>query len=734
MPEVALDGCHPTPLAHYLKALGVLRLVAEQRDPAVRGSWQRGRFVLQGGLDRAELERFFLEEYRPTPITGPWNGGSGYFAKDNTKAIAALAASGAPRFQTYRQTIAAAQSVLARLGLSEKPNGEQKEPLLCACRGAFPDEALKWVDAVLVLSNEGAKFPPLLGTGGNDGRLEFTNNFMQRIVSLFEPATGAPEPVCAELLRAALFGEETNDLIKGAPIGQFLPGDAGGVNAVAGFSADSLINPWDFVLMLEGAALFAAAAARSLEQDTSGVLAYPFTVRAAGVGYDSAAVADEASARAEVWMPLWQCPASLSELAALFAEGRARVGGRPARNGVDFARAVAGLGIDRGIDAFQRYGFHVRNGLSYFAVPIGRFRVHAEPRVELLHEIDGWLDRLRGRASAQTAPASAARALRRLEASILDLCVRGDVHRHQAMLMALGQCERVLATSSRWTSDSFLHPVPTLSGQWLHDCDDGSVEYRLAAALASVWGYYEMVGGRRRVMPIRQQLEPVVTWRGDGGLSVRWDWDATHDVVWTRGHVVDCMNAVMQRRLMRAVQVGAETYPDVGYVTASLADITDFISGRVDEQRLVDLLWGCLLIDWTRVSKQHRPARGSADNELLGAVYALLKLCFAGAPEAEASAAAGREGIPVLPRIHRAAASGDAASAGAEAVRRLRGSGFVPAVRAIHASPELSRRTAAALLFPIEPNARRQLASLVLRPPNHERQDAPLTVSNEESK
>jgi len=34
-----LVGCAPAPLARYLKALGILRLVAEQKDPAVRGWW-----------------------------------------------------------------------------------------------------------------------------------------------------------------------------------------------------------------------------------------------------------------------------------------------------------------------------------------------------------------------------------------------------------------------------------------------------------------------------------------------------------------------------------------------------------------------------------------------------------------------------------------------------------------------------------------------------------------------
>ena len=46
-----LTGCSPTPLAHYLKGLGVLRLVAEQKDPAARGWWRDEAFHLATTFD-----------------------------------------------------------------------------------------------------------------------------------------------------------------------------------------------------------------------------------------------------------------------------------------------------------------------------------------------------------------------------------------------------------------------------------------------------------------------------------------------------------------------------------------------------------------------------------------------------------------------------------------------------------------------------------------------------------
>src|SRR5207244_2130148 len=120
---------------------------------------------------------------------------------------------------------------------------------------------------------------------------------------------------------------------------------------------------------------------------------------------------------------------------------------RPARHGVDFARAVASLGVDRGISAFQRYGFQVRNGLSYFATPLERVPVRRNQlATQLLGPLDGWLDQFR-RAAHGMAPSSAVSAAQRLESAILAFCKSSDPHRTQEMLIALGRCERTMAGS-----------------------------------------------------------------------------------------------------------------------------------------------------------------------------------------------------------------------------------------------------------------------------------------------
>ena len=165
------------------------------------------------------------------------------------------------------------------------------------------------------------------------------------------------------------------------------------------FEAGSRVNPWDFVLMIEGALLFAGSVARRLGVATSSRAVFPFAVDSVAVGYGSATASEETTdgSRAELWLPLWDAPATFGEVRHLFAEGRAQFGRRQARNAVEFALAVNLLGVSRGVTAFARYGFLKRNGLAFLAAPLGRVPVTPRPTARLLDDpnLTRWLDNLR---------------------------------------------------------------------------------------------------------------------------------------------------------------------------------------------------------------------------------------------------------------------------------------------------------------------------------------------------
>lgn len=702
---LTLSGCSPVPLAHYLKALGVLRLVAESSagDSDATAAWKADQLTLTSRFDEATLLSFFLNDYQPTPVLAPWNGGSGFYKKDNREAFNAITTSKAKRLFFYQSSIASAREAVEALGLKEKPDGERKSQLLHLCRNTLPDDALGWLDAVFVLGQDGPKYPPLLGTGGNDGRLEFTNNFMQRITELMDPATGEPTPNSGRWLRASLFGYASPGSTAKAPIGQFFPGAAGGANATSGFDAPSGVNPWDFVLMIEGALLFAAASVKRLETTGDGSLVYPFCVRQAGVGYASASTSDEKDARCEMWLPIWERPTPLAELYAIFSEGRAQVSGRSARNGVDFARAAVSLGVDRGIAAFQRYGFQVRNGLAYFATPLDRVQVRRNSRVDVLVDIDQWHDRLRGKAA--DGPASVSRALNAIERSILDLCRDGSHGNIQSLLIKLGQAEHALTRSFKWTSESFIRPLSGLRAEWL-SCPD-TVEFRLAQSLA---GLRSSFGKGKETLWMRQHLEPLEIGTAADHSWVNWDKTPSNDLTWHAGDLTDSLNAILSRRIQRVEKSGAEGWPDWSPRYAKLADITAFIEGRTDDALLADLIWGLSLIDWQAVAhadKQQRKQDEKTDlrydwkldeahRAIPSSFYGLLKLCFRRKGKDE-------NPISIVPAIHQRASAGDGLAASQLAARRLRASGEAPLVRELRVSADITKRTAAALLFPISP-------------------------------
>jgi len=729
--ELRLTGCSPTPLASYLKALGVLRAVAEQADAGVHGWWQGDGFALRGRLDRDALEAFFLDAYEPTPVLAPWNGGSGFFFREEklqrldpttgkrvktgrrteeteaTRTVDAMVASRAPRFERYRVAIGLVREILAASGLEEAPRALQKVDLVRQLRARLPAEAAAWLDAVICLTGEEARFPPLLGTGGNDGNLDFTNKFMQRLLELFDPGTGRPATASAEWLRGALFGDPISGLSRRA-IGQFAPLGAGGPNASAGFSGAQGTNLWDSILMLEGALLFAAAATRRLESSDPAALSYPFASRFAGVGSGASAQVDEGPSHDEVWLPLWRRPATLPELRALFAEGRATVGRRPARDSLDFTRAVAALGVDRGIAEFVRYGFLQRLGRMYLATPLGRLEVRANVEAELIADLEqnGFLESVRRLARRGEAPARTRQLVHRLEAALFELARRGDRHHVQETLGVLGALQRVLGTSKA-AREAIPLPAPRLNERWALAADDGSDEFRIAAALAGI---------HAPGLPMRVHLAAIKP----GRRSDTWD-PGTTLAVWGPGPLIPNLARLLDRRLLASERMpaGAEREeqgekPFGGAAPADIPAVLAFLGGETDDERIARLLQGLALV---RLPLR-LPSRDRGREEPAPAALAILKPFFT--PDGllrRLEVLPTRESrLPLPRRLVALLAAGRVDRALREAWRRLRLAGVrvpssppgPPSGEALDACRQ--QRLVAALLVPLDAPAIHYLA------------------------
>ena len=702
-----LKGCTPETLMGYLKALGIFRLVAQQRDSQTRAWWQNDTFFLQSNVDQQGLLDFFLETFQPTPIVSPWNGGSGFYAKDNTKAMSVILNLDSARFQKWHEVVAICKEIMAeaqsRDNISKK---DWKEWILAQCRGNFPDEALDWLDATYVLTQSGAKFAPLLGTGGNDGRMEFSNNFMQNVVSALDLDGLRPdEGVSRGRLMASLFKDGSPRLNRGRSSGFFNPGGVGGANSTEGFSGEALTNPWDFVLMFEGVLLFAGSAARRLGTHAAPKAIFPFTVDSSATGYGTSSDIEYGDAsRAEFWAPLWERPVILGELAYLVAEGRAQLGQRQVASGAEFARAVVGLGTERGIHQFQRFGFMVRNGLAYLASPLGRFHVggntKALQRANVLLDLDHWLQNLRRNAQGRNT------VLNQVEGAIIEFCRKGRASDLQEVLTKLGQAEKWLSKSG------IIEPIRHLSHHWRVHANDESSEFRLALSMASILPV--SVEEQLKVGSIRENLEPVeispqgrATWR-EGSTSC----------VWNAGNPFLNMLTVLERRCLQGSMQSCVYPPLVAKCPASLKDIAQFLNGNVNVKRIADL---ALPLSWSFAPSSRTPKENTFQQQTpyeLPTAYAVMKLTLL--PEEFVCKRFGEDRhIRMEPAMFALLRVGRIRQAFQMACRRLIASGLQPSSiePGIADRSDQGLRLAAALLFPLDKSAHCALAERALRKP-----------------
>jgi CRISPR-associated protein Csx17 len=164
--------------------------------------------------------------------------------------------------------------------------------------------------------------------------------------------------------------------------------------------------------------------------------------------------------------------------------------------------------------------------------------------------------------------------------------------------------------------------------------------------------------------------------------------------------------AMLSRRLVEAAQRGERRLPlEPGFdVSASRHDLARLLAGELDIDRCLRLARALMALDRYDLTA-HRPRLTPAvpadwpDDAWLAIRLALLPWPL---PD-------GRH-AGVDPAIVRRLEAGDAASAVTIAIRRLRAADIPCAVRVAAAAPELARRYAVALAFPISRRTAAQFA------------------------
>lgn len=746
MKKLALEACTYSSLAGYLKALGVFGVISRQLDPEVRIYWEGLKPILCFSEEQSigSIVEFLVEEYTPTPIVIPWSG-SEFFNASNEgnpgpytkppkgeKVIEAFLASTSERLVNYREALLTCLDVINDLELTKKDisgNGssakENKARFMGVLRSWLSDEMVDLLDVAAVIAEDSISFNTVLGSGGgNDGRLHFGTNYMQCLWLClpdfydqrdlkssyrdFDSVTS-----CKESVFSGYSGKNT--VIQGDTIGLFESGYVGGPNAYEGFEADAIRNPWDLIFSLEGILFFKGALSTRSGTKQSKSAAFPFTSR---VSYEErSTIVSKETGQKEIWLPIWRSPALKKPLEMVFSEGRAEIGGRQARDGVDFMRAIASLGVDRGIDSFQRYGIvkgRVGGDNYHTAINLGAVKTFNKPleNVDIFNDFDRWLTWLRNACSQDKVANRFGVYLRGVESAISSYCRHGDKRRLQEVLLCLGKAEQAISGAG---SDK---PVPPLrlSPRWIKACDDGSTEYRLACAVGSITD--ETVG------PIRMQMEPI---EFKGRQRVRWSKN-NRSVCWGKGNLANNMSLVLRRRVLEGTRVNMDYVPLRGKVSVGLADVYHFLKGNVDERKLVNLIWAFSTINWRRYRRNvHAPDWVWRPVPEMPRIYSLLKLLFLptgvkynyektrweyGWLEKGAR-------IPYVPRVLNLLKAGRMEEVNRIAVQRLRSSGFNPigsdrGQMSIPGSLDYTRLSAALLIPVWEINA---LAKNVLFPP-----------------
>ena len=525
-------------------------------------------------MSKEAILDFLLNEYCPTPILGPWS-----YNKYTKTLVGLKEFIKSKRFSSYKETINQIEhvcnkfKVISGLDIIDK-SAIDKEKLLFLklCRNNLPDESIPWLDVCFVLATSKPIYAPILLTGGNDGNFDMSENFIKCIILLFDEKKSVNSH---NWLESALFGNTTSPLEDKNTTGHN-PDGVGGPNSGMGFEGKSLSNPWDYVLMMEGTILFAGNVSKRLSAHT-GKAVFPFTSNASNVGYGTASSDDQGEgvepvSKGELWLPVWKNPALYEEIKQVFNEGRVELGGKPAKTGTDFARAILTFGTERGISEFHRFCILKRKGKAYLFTHAGKIQTTHEPASNLIDELDTWYINI---LKIKTPTASLTHLIRNFDDAIMKFCTYRKREYLLQILIIAGKLERCILRYSDFK------PLSELSDKWLSECYDYSAEFRLATSIASI---YDKDGKNNRG-GIRANLENIIHdkyWKHKK--------DSIYCVWKEDDNALKNMSRILHRRSLDGKIDSLDSIPIKGHIPARKDDISQFLNGELDVQKIGDLV------------------------------------------------------------------------------------------------------------------------------------------------
>ncbi len=588
LPVLALPGLSPESLGNYLASLGLLHVLS-RKWPTTRIAWRDDVLQVVGGpptLDKLVDELVRMAEAREwTQYDKAWSDAQKSGTKAKSGAPLALWQAGAP--ESYLELFAAHAVPHARVS-----------------------------------------FNPLLGSGGNAGRRDFSAGWKQAVDALTagpnaagkgrgkkKAAAGigdAPSPNARRTeLGAFLRGEPLAWLVEKLAAGSWFSEATKLYNSGQSPAREGQVSPWAMVLACEGLAFLAGGASRRLGARARAVGAFPFVTQPV-----APEVAGEAGrVLAEVWTPLWDRPMTLAEIKTLFSRGRAELRGRGAVTPAAFATAIRKRGVDAGVAEFRRFTLgRTTSGNTFeprlearFAIDAGRGAVEAatslalERAAALIEQRDFPRDgkRFTGlRGPIERALLNVAAQPHRSEAAIALL---------DAIVAALDRIDRNRGFREgkvRW------EPLPL---EWLPSLfadEQPGLEARLALSLVS---------GFAGAMPFAAFRFGVEWGREENGRreynwSTKPAWFVHSKVaparwVWGPGELAHVLSLTLLRRLLEEGKLDETPTPRPqgrAPLPVTTRHLHEWLVGDLDESAVVAWLSRLALFDWRQVPQRVR--------------------------------------------------------------------------------------------------------------------------------
>jgi CRISPR-associated protein Csx17 len=414
--------------------------------------------------DLEELTDYFLNEWHPTPYERWWSGAQ----KADTKA--------------------------------------KSSTRLWAERSKRSIAEVRVLDAHVVGLGRNS-FNPVLGTGGNVGKRDLAKACSDAARLLKKPERSA-------WLRATLTGISDCSMPDLANGGTWFVFANKTFNSGQSWYREGQLSPWSVLFSMEGVFQLVGGVNRRLGSRSRPYAVFPFVTDPSQPETDG----EIGMARGEFWAPLWQYPATLSEVTTMLQRGLAKIGGRAAQGPSEFAVAALAAGVDTGLSEFARFELRQTTSSQVFeSIPRERILVSrphsatgrqpnpnsrasetsstSERREMAAHQLlalfdSRWIDRLpfEPRDSKQKGKFVGLRGP--IEAAIVRTSeAPDDPTRWQFLLQMLAKMQMRI-DRNRALREKRIPALPPLSGDWFdlawHRDEPLPLEIELARAIASL--------------------------------------------------------------------------------------------------------------------------------------------------------------------------------------------------------------------------------------------------------